>query len=132
MYIDYLDFMQAGNTGTMGGWYLLSSDIYDGQFSPVMILMKKDMIRMIMNNNEIMRFPPAQRGDVISYPFIFSLLVSSFWNHIFGSVLGIRYHFCTYFSFYLDKQHFEFSSVRCFFFQPKKFCICSAVPKIAS
>ena len=89
----YLDFMQAGNTGTMGGWYLLSSDIYDGQFSPVMILMKKDMIRMIMNNNEIMRFPPAQWGDNTSYPSIFSLPVSSFWSHTFGSVLGIRYHF---------------------------------------
>ena len=38
----YLDFMRAGNTGTMGGWYLLSSDIYDRQFSQVLILMKTD------------------------------------------------------------------------------------------
>ena len=38
----YLDFMRAGNTDTMGGWYLLSSDIYDGQFSQVMVLMKRD------------------------------------------------------------------------------------------
>ena len=52
-----------------------------------------NIIRMIINHVEIMRFPPAQRGDVISYPSLFPLPVSSFWSHTFGSVLGIKYHF---------------------------------------
>ena len=120
----YLDFMRAGNTGTMGGWYLLSSDIYDRQFSQVLILMKTDKYyKNDINHVEIMRFPPAQRGDVISYPSLFPLPVSSFWSRKFGSVLGIKYHFwCVLLLFFIWKSNTSsFHLCGALFFNPKSF-----------
>ena len=83
---------------------------------------------MIMFNDEIMRFPPAQWGGwyLLSFNIFFAsqfLLEPHIW-------ICIRYQVpfltCTYFSFYLDKQHLEFSSVRCFFSTQKLQLLCGA------